>query len=117
MIDYLNEINLDQKLIDKIIEFRKSNIDEEDKDRIVKPEFKYYGEDVLKKAITAILSGKNILLSGPKATGKNVLAQNLSYIFNRPSWDISFHVNTDYNSLVGADTFKDGKVVFRKGPV
>lgn len=117
MIDYLKEINLDQNLIDKIIEFRKANIDEEDKDRIVKPEFKYYGEDVLKKAITAILSGKNILLSGPKATGKNVLAQNLSYIFNRPSWDISFHVNTDYNSLVGADTFKDGKVVFRNGPV
>ena len=47
MIDYLKEINLDQNLIDKIIEFRKANIDEEDKDRIVKPEFKYYGEDVL----------------------------------------------------------------------
>lgn len=117
MIDYLKELNIDDKLIDKVIEFRDGKVDKEDLDRIRKPEFKYYGKDVLNKAISAILSGKNILLSGPKATGKNILAQNLSYIFNRPSWDISFHVNTDYNSLIGADTFKDGKVVFRKGPI
>lgn len=117
MKDYLKEIGIDNNLIKKIEEFRDDNIDKKELDRIKKPEFKYYGKDVLEKAITAILAGKNILLSGPKATGKNVLAQNLSYIFKRPSWDISFHVNTDYNSLVGADTFKDGKVVFRKGPV
>lgn len=117
MKDYLKEIGIDNNLIKKIEKFRDDNIDKKELDRIKKPEFKYYGKDVLEKAITAILAGKNILLSGPKATGKNVLAQNLSYIFKRPSWDISFHVNTDYNSLVGADTFKDGKVVFRKGPV
>lgn len=117
MIDYLKELNIDDNLIKKIEEFRNYQINNDDLDRIRKPEFKYYGDSVLNKAITAILSGKNILLSGAKATGKNVLAQNLSYIFNRPSWDISFHVNTDYNSLVGADTFKDGKVVFRKGPI
>ncbi|MDU7143254.1 MAG: hypothetical protein E6319_10030 [Anaerococcus vaginalis] len=29
MIDYLNEINLDQKLIDKIIEFRNEDIENE----------------------------------------------------------------------------------------
>src|SRR5699024_12745360 len=85
-------------------------------DRIEKPEFAYYGKEVLEQAISAILAGKNILLTGAKATGKNVLASNLSYIFGRPSWNISFHVNTDYNSLIGADTFKDGEVVFRKGP-
>src|SRR5699024_4399699 len=86
-------------------------------DRIEKPEFAYYGKEVLEQAISAILAGKNILLTGAKATGKNVLASNLSYIFGRPSWNISFHVNTDYNSLIGADTFKDGEVVFRKGPI
>ncbi|NVF10852.1 MoxR family ATPase [Anaerococcus sp. AGMB00486] len=118
MINYLKELNIDDKLIEKIMDFRDSNdIEDKDQERIRKPEFKYYGKNILNKAITAILSGENILLSGPKATGKNILAQNLSYIFNRPSRDISFHVNTDYNSLIGADTFKDGKVVFRKGPV
>ena len=46
-----------------------------------------------------------------------MLASNLSYLFSRPSWNVSFHVNTDFNSLIGADTFKDGEVVFRKGPI
>jgi len=54
---------------------------------------------------------------GSKATGKNVLAENLSAVFGRPKWDISFHVNTDSTSLIGTDTFKNGQVVFRNGPI
>lgn len=115
MIDYLNLQNIDKNLIKLVEEFKKENTI--NNDRIEKPEFAYYGKEVLEQAISAILAGKNILLTGAKATGKNVLASNLSYIFGRPSWNISFHVNTDYNSLIGADTFKDGEVVFRKGPI
>jgi nitric oxide reductase NorQ protein len=115
MIKYLSEQNVDPDLIKLVEEFRKNHAI--DDDRIEKPEFAYYGKEVLEQAIAGILAGKNILLTGAKATGKNVLASNLSYIFGRPSWNISFHVNTDYNSLIGADTFKDGEVVFRKGPV
>ncbi len=115
MIEYLSAQNVDQNLIKLVEDFRKNNAIEDD--RIEKPEFSYYGKEVLEQAIAGILAGKNILLTGAKATGKNVLASNLSYIFGRPSWNISFHVNTDYNSLIGADTFKDGEVVFRKGPV
>lgn len=115
MIEYLSAQNVDQNLIKLVENFRKNNAIEDD--RIEKPEFAYYGKEVLEQAIAGILAGKNILLTGAKATGKNVLASNLSYIFGRPSWNISFHVNTDYNSLIGADTFKDGEVVFRKGPV
>ena len=40
----------------------------------------------LEEAITAILCGENLLLVGPKATGKNVLAENLATVFGRPSW-------------------------------
>ena len=54
---------------------------------------------------------------GSKATGKNVLAENLSAVFGRPKWDISFHVNTDSTSLIGTDTFENGQVVFRNGPI
>jgi MoxR-like ATPase len=54
---------------------------------------------------------------GSKATGKNVLAENLSAAFGRPKWDISFHVNTDSTSLIGTDTFEGGQVVFRNGPI
>lgn len=117
MTDYLKNQNINSNLIHQIDEFKKIYNDNNFQDRILDPEFEYYGKDVLEQAISAILSGNNILLTGAKATGKNVLAANLSKIFNRPAWDISFHVNTDYNSLLGADTFKNGQVEFRKGPV
>ena len=116
MIEYLEKQNVDSNLIKKLIEYREKN-GLVDNSRVVEPEFKYYGKDVLEQAISAILAGKNILLTGAKATGKNVLSSNLSYLFSRPSWNVSFHVNTDFNSLIGADTFKDGQVVFRKGPI
>ena len=37
--------------------------------------------------------------------------------FERPAWDISFHVNMDAAALIGSDTFHDGRVTFRPGPV
>ena len=64
-----------------------------------------------------LLCGRNLLLAGEKATGKNVLAQNLAAVFERPAWDISFHVNMDAAALIGSDTFHDGRVTFRPGPV
>jgi MoxR-like ATPase len=67
--------------------------------------------------ISAILEGENILLSGPKATGKNILSDNLSEIFNRPQWNTSFHINTDSSTLIGTDTFIDNEVKLRRGSV
>ena len=57
------------------------------------------------------------MLSGAKATGKNILAENLAWIFGRPSYNISFNVNTDSSSLIGTDTFRDNEVTLRKGSV
>lgn len=68
-------------------------------------------------AIAGILQGQNLLLTGPKATGKNILAENLAYIFNRPSYNISFHVNTNSGDLIGTDTFEDNEVKLRKGSI
>lgn len=116
MIEYLQKQNVDENLIKELEIYRKEN-GIEDSPRLSKPEFKYYGKEVLENAIAALLAGKNILLTGPKATGKNVLSSNLAYLFQRPSWNVSFHVNTDFGSLIGADTFKDGQVTFRKGPI
>ena len=81
------------------------------------PAFIYYGKEVWEQALAAILCGENLLLAGGKATGKNVLAENLAAAFGRPAWDISFHVNMDAASLIGMDTFAGGQVVFRPGPV
>lgn len=58
-----------------------------------------------------------IFFVGPKATGKNVLAENLAAVFNRPQWDISFYLNTDAASLIGTDTFSNGEVSLRRGPI
>src|SRR5699024_8077944 len=64
-----------------------------------------------------LLQGENLLLSGSKATGKNVLAENLACLFGRPVYNISFHVNTDSSSLIGTDTFVNNEVTLRRGPV
>lgn len=118
MLDFLRQEGIDKEIIEKIKDFRRTfPADEAAKYRIPKPRYKYYGRDVWEKALTALLSGENILLVGPKATGKNVLAENLSATFSRPQWDISFYLNTDAASLIGTDTFKNGEVSFRRGPV
>ena len=46
-----------------------------------------------------------------------MLAEDLAALFGRPVWDVSMYVNVDAAALIGADTLKDGQVVFREGPV
>ena len=86
-------------------------------DRISAPEIPYYGKEVFEMAAAALLEGEHLLLTGSKATGKNILAENLAYVFGRPAYNISFHVNTDSSSLIGTDTFRNQEVQLRKGPV
>lgn len=85
--------------------------------RISKPPVEFIGEDILNLAVSALLQGENVLLCGEKATGKNILADNLAWLFGRPSYNISFHVNTDSSTLIGTDTFTGGEVRLRRGPV
>lgn len=118
MIEFLREEGIDQSIISRVENFRgEYPHDESQNNRIPKPKFHYYGKDIWEKALTALLAGENLLLVGPKATGKNVLAENLAAVFSRPEWDISFYLNTDAAALIGADTFKNGEVAFRKGPI
>lgn len=85
--------------------------------RITKPPVEFIGDEVLELAVSALLQGENILLCGGKATGKNILADNLAWLFGRPSYNVSFHVNTDSSTLIGTDTFVGGEVRLRPGPV
>ena len=118
MLEFLKSEGISPQLIEKIEEFRREYpVAEEDLARIPVPKYRYYGKDVWEEAVTAILSGENILLVGPKATGKNVLAENLSAAFGRPEWDVSFYLNTDASTLIGTDTFRNGEVTLRKGPI
>lgn len=85
--------------------------------RVVKPPVEFIGEDILEQAVSALLQGENLLLCGGKATGKNILADNLAWLFGRPVYTVSFHVNTDSSTLIGTDTFVGGEVRLRHGPV
>ncbi len=85
--------------------------------RIPDPRFRYHGEAILRAATAAILSGKNLLLVGEKSTGKNVLAENLAKLFQRPLWNVSLHMSIDAAALIGDDSLRDGNVFFREGPI
>ena len=119
MLDFLKEEGVSSDLIHGIEEYRATYplADDDAKDRVQKPEYYFYGKDIWEKALAALLAGENLLLTGPKATGKNVLAENLSYVFNRPSWNVSFHISTEASYLIGQDTYDGVKVVFRPGPI
>jgi len=117
-LDFLRQQNISESLIKDIEDFRKQYPLEEDmKVRIPNPPIPFYGKDILEMSIATLLKGENLLLSGGKATGKNILAENLAYIFGRPSYNISFHVNVDSAALIGTDTFIDNEVRLRKGMV
>ena len=112
------EVGETLKLLEAIRAFRAEHpVPQEAQGRLIRPKLLYYGREMWQAAATALLCGENLLLSGPKATGKNVLAENLAAAFGRPVWNVSMYVNIDAASLIGADTLKEGEVVFREGPV
>lgn len=111
-------MELKESLQKKVEEFKKNYpVDEQVRSRITQPSMAFYGTEILNRAVTALLEGENLLLCGDKATGKNILAENLAWIFGRPVYDISFHVNTDSSSLIGTDTFVNNEVKLREGPI
>lgn len=116
MLSFLKEEGVSSELLEGLTRFRESNPTQLP-ERVPVPQFHYYGREIWEQAIAALLCGKNLLLTGDKATGKNVLAENLAAAFGRPAWNVSFHVNLDAGGLVGMDTFTDGQVRFRPGPV
>lgn len=117
-LEFLREQNVSESLLKDIDNFRKQYpVEEKMRVRIPNPPIPFYGKELLEMSIAALLKGENLLLSGGKATGKNILAENLTYIFGRPSYNISFHVNVDSAALIGTDTFIDNEVRLRKGMV
>ena len=114
----LRDEGIDPALLEEIQAFRAQHpAPPEAQSRIPVPRYLYYGKEIWESAAAALLCGEHLLLAGPKATGKNVLAENLATVFGRPAWDVSMYVNVDAAALIGADTLKDGHVIFREGPV
>ena len=114
----LKQEGVDSGLLEEVRAFRDAHpAPPEAAGRVPRPRFLYYGKEVWEGAAAALLCGEHLLLAGPKATGKNVLAENLAAAFGRPAWDVSMYVNVDAAALIGADTLQDGQVAFREGPV
>lgn len=113
---FLIDQGVDNGLVDAIKEYRsKYQVDPEVAHRVVRPQIPFFGKEVLEMGIASLLQGENILLTGAKATGKNVLAENLAWLFGRPTYNVSFHVNTNSGDLIGTDTFVDNQVQLRRG--
>ena len=118
MLEFLRSEGIDESTLAHIEAFRREYpVNAGQEYRVPRPKYMYYGLEVWRRALAALLAGENLLLVGPKATGKNVLAENLAAVFNRPQWDISFYLNTDAASLIGTDTFSNGEVSLRLGPI
>lgn len=118
MLEFLRSEAIDESTLAHIEAFRREYpVNAGQEYRVPRPKYMYYGLEVWRRALAALLAGENLLLVGPKATGKNVLAENLAAVFNRPQWDISFYLNTDAASLIGTDTFSNGEVSLRRGPI
>lgn len=117
-LEFLREQQVDKGLIEGVEEFCcKYSVEDGEQGRVSCPDMYFYGREVLEMGIAALLQGENLLLTGAKATGKNVLAENLAWIFGRPVYNVSFHVNTDSGDLIGTDTFVNNEVQLRKGSI
>lgn len=117
-LQFLEEQDINPTLLAQVEAFRQEYpADEAALQRVNRPNIPFYGKEILEMAMAALLQGSNLLLSGAKATGKNILAENLAWIFGRPSYNISFNVNTDSSTLIGTDTFRNNQVELRKGSV
>ena len=117
-LQFLEEQDISPTLLAQVEAFRQEYpADEAALQRVNRPNIPFYGKEILEMSMAALLQGSNLLLSGAKATGKNILAENLAWMFGRPSYNISFNVNTDSSSLIGTDTFRNNEVQLRKGSV
>ena len=102
---FLRKQGVNEKLIQDLERYAAAYpVEEEVKNRVNKPDIPFYGKEILEMSVAALLQDENLLLTGAKATGKNVLAENLAWMFGRPVYNISFHVNTGSEELIGTDT-------------
>ena len=80
--DFLEEQGVAEGLIQAAADYRKEyGVSEEAKHRLMKPSLPFYGKETLEMGMAAILEGENLLLAGPKATGK-MCWQRIWHIFS-----------------------------------
>lgn len=75
--------------------------------RIPNPVVKYKDTvGLVKKSIIYLNKGKHLRLVGEKGVGKNVLIETLSWIYQRPLYEMALNSQTDKMDLLGSKTFE-----------
>ena len=100
---YLKKEKMPAGLIQEIFEQHRA-YDDEYKDRIQpKPKTPYINSNgVLANALVYVLGGSSVRLSGDASTGKNVLIDTLSWVFQRPLFTNPVNGETQKEDIVGA---------------
>lgn len=113
---YLTKQGVPDSMIKKLAEFR-TTYDSVEDSRVRPPKVmfvdaytdesgKVVSKGILRKSLGALLAGDNGLLTGPKGSGKNTLAETLAFLLKRPLYEVSMHVHADAETLIGKDTFR-----------
>ena len=72
-----------------------------------KPDVLYVDtQGLVRKTIQYINVGRNLSFEGERGVGKNVLAETLVWLYNRPLYEFSSNSQHSNNALLGSQTFK-----------
>jgi MoxR-like ATPase len=102
ILDYLKENKTPERISLKLLNFISNYADSP----VSKPKNTYKGSEILNKTLIYLLMGKNLMLEGERGVGKNVLAETLSWVFQRPLFEFPMNSQHDNTSVLGSKSIE-----------
>lgn len=112
--NYLTDLEINPKIILNVFKKIKPREDYEEMSKFIieKPKTLYHDElNFVRDALALSLMGSNLMFKGPKAVGKNVLADTIAWLYRKPIAIVSMHRDMTDDKLVGDKTFVEGEGV------